>query len=128
MLFGDAYSWWRISRAPLFLSLGNQTVGKPLSRAMEFRDLKAGERRKEKSGATHAERRARSHFAITDPQPVSEVSRLWRTAAQSATIGMFIILLVVALELGASDPAAGSVGFRGHHDAGAAVGTGGTLS
>jgi predicted PurR-regulated permease PerM len=61
---------------------------------MEFRD------RKEKASASNAERRARSPFAITDPQPVSEVSRFWRTAAQAATIGMFLILLVVALSLG----------------------------
>jgi len=61
---------------------------------MEFRD------KKEKASASNAERRARSPFAITDPQPVSEVSRFWRTAAQAATIGMFLILLVVALSLG----------------------------
>lgn len=72
-----------------------------MSRAMEFRDLKADERhKKEKASASNAERRARSPFAITDPQPVSEVSRFWRTAAQAATIGMFLILLVVALSLG----------------------------
>jgi predicted PurR-regulated permease PerM len=61
---------------------------------MEFRD------KKEKASASNAERRARSPFAITDPQPVSEVSRFWRTAAQAATIGMFLILLVVAISLG----------------------------
>ena len=83
----------------LFRSLGNQTVGKPLSRAMEFRDLKADKRLKEIPDAAHAERRARSIFSVNDPQPITEVSRLWRTAAQSATIGMFIILFVVALSL-----------------------------
>ena len=70
-----------------------------MSWAMEFRDLKAGDRRKGKPGANTAERRGRSLLAISDPQPVAEVSRLWRTAAQSATIGMFVILLVVALSL-----------------------------
>jgi predicted PurR-regulated permease PerM len=45
------------------------------------------------------ERRARSLYAVSDPKPVPEVGRLWRTAAQSATIGMFVILLVVALSL-----------------------------
>ena len=83
----------------LFRRFGNQMMGGPLSRAMEFRDLKAGERRKGKPGANSAERRERSLLAISDPQPVAEVSRLWRTAAQSATIGMFVILLVVALSL-----------------------------
>jgi predicted PurR-regulated permease PerM len=67
---------------------------------MEFRDLKADERRKENSSAIQAERRARSLFAITDPQPINEVARFWRTVAQAATIGMFLILLVVALSLG----------------------------
>ena len=38
-------------------------------------------------------------LAVNDPQPMPEVARFWRTAAQSATIGMFIILLVVALSL-----------------------------
>ena len=66
---------------------------------MEFRDLKADKRRKDISDAAHAERRARSIFSVNDPQPITEVSRLWRTAAQSATIGMFIILFVVALSL-----------------------------
>ena len=61
--------------------------------------MKAGERPKGKPGANTAERRARSLLAISDPQPVAEVSRFWRTAAQSATIGMFVILLVVALSL-----------------------------
>jgi predicted PurR-regulated permease PerM len=49
--------------------------------------------------AAHAERRPRSIFSVNDPQPITEVSRLWRTAAQSATIGMFVILFVVALSL-----------------------------
>ena len=44
-------------------------------------------------------RQARSLFAVSDPQPVTEVARFWRTAAQSATIGMFVILFVVALSL-----------------------------
>ena len=67
---------------------------------MEFRDLKAGGRRKkEKSDAVHAEQRTRTYLSINDPRPVSEVSQFWRTAAQSATIGMFIILLVAALNL-----------------------------
>lgn len=101
MLFGTHTAGGDIGALrPLFCGLGNQTVGRPLSKTMEFRDLKADERRKENSSAIQAERRARSLLAITDPQPVNEVSRLWRTAAQAATIGMFLILLVVALSLG----------------------------
>jgi predicted PurR-regulated permease PerM len=67
-----------------------------LYRAMEFRDLKA-ERRKDRPAA--AEQRTPTLFSAQDPQPISELSRFWRTAAQSATIGMFIILLVAALNL-----------------------------
>ncbi|HEY0222910.1 MAG TPA: AI-2E family transporter [Pseudolabrys sp.] len=36
--------------------------------------------------------------AITDPSPVVAVASLWRTAAQAATIGIFIILLIAGLE------------------------------
>ena len=44
-------------------------------------------------------RRPRLPLTIDDPKPVAEVSRLWRTAAQAATIGIFIIMLVAALDL-----------------------------
>ena len=64
---------------------------------MEFRDLKAGERRQAKPGA--GERRVRALLAVSDPKPVTEVAQIWRTAVQSATIGMFVILFVVALSL-----------------------------
>lgn len=43
--------------------------------------------------------RRRAVLAITDPMPVSEVGRVWRTAAQAATIGIFIILLIAAFNL-----------------------------
>jgi len=38
-------------------------------------------------------------LSVSDPKPVMEVAQIWRTAAQSATIGIFIILFVVALSL-----------------------------
>jgi predicted PurR-regulated permease PerM len=41
----------------------------------------------------------RQVLAVTDPQPVADVSRIWRTAAQAATIGIFVILFVAALDL-----------------------------
>ncbi len=65
---------------------------------MELGSTKAGQRRIEKDRARQA------HFALTvsDPQPVAEVARLWRTAAQSATIGMFVILSIIALSLARS--------------------------
>lgn len=49
------------------------------------------------------ERAARArHYqlGLTDPTPLAQVSVLWRTAAQAATIGIFVILFVVALDLG----------------------------
>ena len=46
-----------------------------------------------------APRRAqRSPLTISDPEPVAEVSRVWRTTSQVATIGIFLILLIAALE------------------------------
>jgi predicted PurR-regulated permease PerM len=38
-------------------------------------------------------------LAINDPQPVAHVSAVWHTAAQAATIGIFIILFITALDL-----------------------------
>lgn len=66
---------------------------------MESSIPKAAQRRAEKSDAGRRNRAARFVLAVSDPQPVAEVARFWRTAAQSATIGMFVILLVVALSL-----------------------------
>ena len=66
---------------------------------MEANVTKAKLRRIEKPGIPGDARRAGFSLAVTDPQPMTEVARFWRTAAQSATIGMFIILLVVALSL-----------------------------
>ncbi len=46
-------------------------------------------------------RQARRQFplAIEDPQPPSVMPRAWRSAAQAATVGIFIILFFVALSL-----------------------------
>jgi predicted PurR-regulated permease PerM len=44
-------------------------------------------------------RDARFALSVSDPKPVTEVAQIWRTAVQSATVGMFIILFVVALSL-----------------------------
>ena len=38
-------------------------------------------------------------LAINDPKPIAHVSTVWRTASQAATIGIFIILFVAALDL-----------------------------
>jgi predicted PurR-regulated permease PerM len=47
-----------------------------------------------------AARARRYQLGLTDPTPLAQVSVLWRTAAQAATIGIFVILFVVALDLG----------------------------
>ena len=38
-------------------------------------------------------------LAINDPEPVAHVAAVWHTAAQAATIGIFIILFITALDL-----------------------------
>jgi predicted PurR-regulated permease PerM len=42
------------------------------------------------------------HFplAISDPQPVAKVETIWRTSTQAATIGIFLIVLIAAIEYG----------------------------
>ena len=55
--------------------------------------------RAEKAAMVRGMREPGFSLAVNDPQPMPEVARFWRTASQSATIGMFIILLVVALSL-----------------------------
>jgi predicted PurR-regulated permease PerM len=64
---------------------------------MEASVTKAGPKRAEKQNTPRGARGF--SLAVNDPQPIPEVARFWRTAAQSATIGMFVILLVVALSL-----------------------------
>jgi len=66
---------------------------------MESVNPRAAHRRAERSDGDRRARAARYALAVSDPQPVAEVARFWRTAAQSATIGMFVIILVVALSL-----------------------------
>jgi predicted PurR-regulated permease PerM len=41
----------------------------------------------------------RQVLTVTDPQPVAAVSTLWRTATQAATIGIFVVLFIAALDL-----------------------------
>lgn len=73
----------------------------PVIKAMELGNTKASQRRVEKDRARET-REARFTLAVSDPRPVAEVARLWRTAAQSATIGMFVILFIIALSLARS--------------------------
>ncbi|MGI8524672.1 MAG: AI-2E family transporter [Pseudolabrys sp.] len=39
-------------------------------------------------------------LGLTDPKPLAEVSVLWRTSAQAATIGIFLIMFITALYFG----------------------------
>jgi predicted PurR-regulated permease PerM len=76
-----------------------QLIGtSPVIKSMEASRTKAGQRR-EAPNAGQDRKAARFALAVSDPKPVTEVALIWRTAAQSATIGMFIILFVVALSL-----------------------------
>ena len=77
----------------------------PVIKAMEPGGTKASVRRVEKpdvsrstsgTSGTSGTSQPRFALAVSDPQPMTEVARFWRTAAQSATIGMFVILLIVA--------------------------------
>jgi hypothetical protein len=67
---------------------------------MEQGSPKAAQRRAERPIEERRARAARFALAVSDPQPVAEVARFWRTAAQSATIGMFTVVLIGALYFG----------------------------
>lgn len=43
--------------------------------------------------------RGHFHLGLTDAMPVATVANLWRVAAQAATIGIFVLLLIAALSL-----------------------------
>lgn len=51
----------------------------------------------EKVDVVRAARKQSFPLEITNAQPITEVSRIWRTSAQAATIGIFVIMLVTAL-------------------------------
>jgi len=65
---------------------------------MEAGDIRAKQRRETSNGGRGG-KTARFAFSVSDPRPITEVARIWRTAAQSATIGMFVILFFIALSL-----------------------------
>lgn len=64
---------------------------------MDVRNPQAGEQPAKPNNG----RQARRQFplAIEDPQPPRVMPRAWRSAAQAATVGIFIILFFVALSL-----------------------------
>ncbi|MBI3704741.1 MAG: AI-2E family transporter [Rhizobiales bacterium] len=53
----------------------------------------------QKQEAVYASRREDVPLSINDPRPVGEVAKIWRTAAQAATIGIFVILLIATLSM-----------------------------
>jgi predicted PurR-regulated permease PerM len=80
--------------------MGRQPNGtSPVNKAMELGSSKAEQRRVEKPDTSRSTPGSRFALSVKDPQPIAEVARFWRTAAQSATIGIFVILAVVALSL-----------------------------
>jgi predicted PurR-regulated permease PerM len=66
---------------------------------MDSGSTKAEQRRVAKPDVARGVRRPPDIPSVSDPQPTGELARFWRTAAQSATIGMFVILAIVALSL-----------------------------
>jgi len=56
------------------------------------------QKRGEMAEISRASRRERAVLEVNDPQPIAEVSRVWRTTSQVATIGIFVIMLIAALE------------------------------
>jgi predicted PurR-regulated permease PerM len=71
----------------------------PLSTVMRIGEEKPGQRRMQNLDVIRASRRRRFSMGINDPRPVAAVSGVWRTAVQCATIGIFIIMLIAALDL-----------------------------
>lgn len=69
---------------------------------MESGDTRAGRRRVVKPDLPSRTATPRFALSVSDPKPLTEVAPLWRTAAQAATIGMFIIILIIALSLARS--------------------------
>src|SRR4026208_2149381 len=91
-------------RPPQWAMRGRRATKRNFARyqAMEAGKTRAGPRREpSNNGDRDRDRDRRVQFAlsVSDPKPVMEVAQIWRTAAQSATIGIFIILFVVALSL-----------------------------
>jgi predicted PurR-regulated permease PerM len=66
---------------------------------MDSGTTKAEQRRVAKPDVVRGARRSPDIPPLRGPQPTGEVARFWRTAAQTATIGMFVILAIVALSL-----------------------------
>lgn len=77
---------------------GNQMASGSLSRAAGFSRYESGAVM-EKIDSGRASQRRRELLAISDPKPVTAVSHFWRTTAQAATIGIFVIMLIAALNL-----------------------------
>ena len=59
-----------------------------------------GASRAEQAITRAGEENRRALLTLTDPKPVSKVTVLWRTGAQAATIGIFVLLFIAALYFG----------------------------
>ncbi len=53
----------------------------------------------QKLEAVRAARGERLPLSVDDPRPVDKVARIWRPAAQAATIGIFVLMVIAALDL-----------------------------
>ena len=66
---------------------------------MDVRNPTGGEQKPAKNGKGRAARRRRLPLAINEPQPLTAVGPAWRSAAQAATVGIFVIMFFAALSL-----------------------------
>ena len=66
---------------------------------MDVRNPTGGEQKPANNGKGRAARRRRLPLAIDDPRPLTAVGPAWRSAAQAATVGIFVIMFFAALSL-----------------------------
>ena len=66
---------------------------------MDVRNAQGQQQAQRLGNGGSARRRPRLPLDVLDPLPVTAMRPAWRSAAQAATVGIFIILLFAALSL-----------------------------
>jgi predicted PurR-regulated permease PerM len=69
-------------------------------RVSEIKEGRPAVSRESRADTRQTAKERRPLLEINDPLPVAHVSTVWRTASQAATIGIFVILLIAALDIG----------------------------
>jgi predicted PurR-regulated permease PerM len=65
----------------------------------EIKEGRPAVSRESRADTRQTAKERRPLLEINDPLPVAHVSTVWRTASQAATIGIFVILLIAALDI-----------------------------